>query len=194
MQVIAKSACPCDLENIPDISKAFGIINDHQAKAWQDTSSYKHLLHKYNRIAKNSNLIFYIHQDNCSVHVCAAKIFDPSGSPEMLFRYQNLCIIIFPQNATSDCQPLDQGIIQSFKAHFHCAQLNHLMSEYEIWQASESAPDSQFLISDHTHLCNVLGWVKSALDGIEENTIQQCFIKTNCLPVMSNVISSQDID
>ena len=68
------------------------------------------------------------------------------------------------------------------------------MSEYEIWQASESAHDSQFLISDHTHLCNVLGWVKSALDGIEENTIQQCFIKTNCLPVMSNVISSQDID
>ena len=45
------------------------------------------------------------------------------------------------------------------------------MSEYEIWQASEGAPDSQFPINDNTHLYNVLGWVKSASDGIGENTI-----------------------
>ena len=130
-----------------------------------------HLLHKYNRIAKNHSLIFYILQDNCSSHVCAAKILDPSGSQETLFRYQTLCIICFPPNATSDCQPLDQGINRSFKARFRRAQLNHLLSEYEIWQANEHAPDSQFPINDHTHLHNVLGWVKSASDGIEENTI-----------------------
>jgi DDE superfamily endonuclease len=170
-QVMTKSACPCALKNIPDISKAFGIIYDHQAKAWQDTSSYMCLLHKYNRIAKNCCLIFYILQDNCSSHVCVAKILDPSGSPETLFLYQNLCIICFPPNATSDCQPLNQGIIWSFKARFHHAQVNHLLSEYEIWQANEHAPDSQFPINDHTHLRNVLGWVKSASDGIEENII-----------------------
>ena len=49
----------------------------------------------------------------------------------------------------------------------------------------------QFMI---IHLCNMRGWVKSALDGIEENTIWQCFIKAICLPVMSNVISNQDTD
>jgi DDE superfamily endonuclease len=154
------------LKNISDISKVIGIIYDHQVKAWQDTSSYMRLLHNYNRIAKNRSLIFYILQDNCSSHVCAAKIFHPSGSPETLFMYQNLCIICFPPNATFDCQPLDQGIIWSFKAHFRHTQLNHLMPLYEIWQANHCAPDSQFPINDHTHLCNMLGWVKSAFDGI----------------------------
>jgi hypothetical protein len=193
-QVIAKSARPRALKNIPDISKAFGIIYDHQAKAWQDTSSYMRLLHTYNKIAKQRNSIFYILQDNCSSHVCAAKIFDPTGSQETLFKYQNLCIIFFPPNATSNCQPLDQGVIRSFKARFRRAQLNHLLSEYEIWQTSERAPASQFPINVHTHLRNVLGWVKSASDGIEENTIRRCFVKANCLPVVTNVIANEHID
>jgi hypothetical protein len=64
-QVITKSACPRALNNIPGISMAFGTIYDHQVKAWQDTSSYMCLLNKYNRIAKNRILIFYILQDNC---------------------------------------------------------------------------------------------------------------------------------
>jgi DDE superfamily endonuclease len=132
MQVITKSACPHALKNNLDISKAFGIIYDYQAKAWQDALSYMCLLHKYIRIAKNCNLIIYILQDNCSSHVFVGKMLDPSGSPEMLFWYQNLCIIYFPTNATSNCQPLDQGIIWSFKVHFCHAQLNHLMSEYKI--------------------------------------------------------------
>ena len=51
-----------------------------------------------------------------------------------------------------------------------------------------------FRRNDHTHLQNVLGWVKSALDGIVENTIWWCFVKANCLPVISNAISNQDID
>lgn len=166
-QVITKSARPRALKGIPDISKAFGIIYDHQAKAWQDTSSYMRLLHKYNKIAKDRHCIFYVLQDNCSSHVCASKILDPSGSTESFFRFENLCIIFFPPNATSECQPLDQGVIPSFKAHFRRAQLNHLMSEYEMWQASERASYSQFPINDHTHLRNVLGWVKSAWDSIE---------------------------
>jgi DDE superfamily endonuclease len=103
-----------------------------------------HLLHKYNRIVKNCNLIFYILQDHCSFNVYATKILDPSGSPEMIFQYEILFIIFIPPNATGNCEPLDQGIIWSFKACFCCAQLNHLMSEYKIWQASECAPNSQF--------------------------------------------------
>jgi hypothetical protein len=44
------------------------------------------------------------------------------------------------------------------------------------------------------HLCNVLGWVKSASNGIKENTFWLCFIKANCLPVVYNIISNQDIN
>lgn len=129
---ITKSASPHALKGILDISKAFRIIYDHQAKAWQDTSSYMCLLHKYNKLAKNRNCIFYILQDNCFSHVCAFKILDPSGSTKSFFRFENLCMIFIRPNATSECQPLDQSIIRSFKAHFCHAQPNHLMSEYEM--------------------------------------------------------------
>lgn len=58
----------------------------------------------------------------------------------------------------------------------------------------ELASYSQFSINDHTHLRNVLGWMKSASDGIEENTIRRCFVKANYLSLVFNVILNQDID
>lgn len=100
----------------------------------------------------------------------------------------------FPPNATSECQPLDQCIIQSFKPIFVVLNLNHLMIEYEMWQANERASYTQNPINDHTHLRNVLGWMKSTSDGIEENIIRMCFVKANYLTLVSNIISNQDID
>lgn len=130
IQVITKSAHPQALKHILNISKAFEIIYD-QPKVWQDTSFYMRLLHKYNKIANNQNIVFYILQDNCSSQVCVSKILDPSGSQKTFFRCQNFCIIFFSPNATNKCQPFDQGIIRSFKTHFRRAQLHHLMFEYE---------------------------------------------------------------
>lgn len=66
IQVSTKSARPRALKalkHIPDISKTFGIIYDHQPKVWQYTSSYMRLLHKYNKIVKNRNVVFY----NCKI-------------------------------------------------------------------------------------------------------------------------------
>ena len=74
------------------------------------------LFHRIAGVAQSRKSKFYLLLDNCSSHVWAAKILHPEGSQETYFEIANLVILFFPPNATSNCQPLDQGIIQSLKA------------------------------------------------------------------------------
>ena len=76
------------------------------------------LFHWITSIAQSCKSKFYLLLDNCSSHVWAAKILHPEGSQETYFEIANLVIVFFPPNATSNCQPLDQGIIRSLKAGF----------------------------------------------------------------------------
>lgn len=126
-QIITKSACTRTLKHIPDISKAFGIIYDHQSKTWQDISSYMQLKHKLTRLTRIKTvssiyckiiLHLMFARRRFRIHQIHSKFFSS--------------IIIFSSNATSECQTLDQGNIYSFIAHFCRAQLNHLMAEYKL--------------------------------------------------------------
>jgi hypothetical protein len=103
VQIIGKSARPRVQKNIVDINTAFGVDYNHQRRARQDTASYMRLLHRRNRIAKTKSCIFYAFQDNCSSHVAAAKRMDFQGSIERVFKFENLVLIFFLANATSDC-------------------------------------------------------------------------------------------
>ena len=194
VKIIGKSSRPRALKNVPNINMAFDVEYDFQSKAWQDTSSYMRLLHRINKTAKQRSCTFFILQDNCSSHIAAAKILDPTGSAQSVFKFENLVLIFFPPNATSDCQPLDQGIIRSFKAAFRRCQLSHLLAEYENWCCGDQPPGARFPINDHTHMRNVLQWVKSAYSEIPPNLIRRFFVKSNCLPTVTNANLNQDID
>jgi len=117
IQLIGKSKSPRALKNV-DIHATFGIDYMHQSKAWQDGSSSMKLLHRINRHAKSRKKVYRILLDNASVHLFAAKMLDPDGSSETCFKFESIIIIFFPPNATSECQPLDQGIIRSIKASY----------------------------------------------------------------------------
>ena len=102
--------------------------------------------------------------------------------------------MFFPPNATSNCQPLDQGIIRSLKAQFQKAQLHTLLSEYEIWQAGQDeSSTTKIPLNDHTQMHNTLMWLQEAYSNIPENVIQHCFVKANCLPLVTNTLLNQDI-
>jgi DDE superfamily endonuclease len=126
--------------------------------------------------------------------VWAAKILHPEGSQETYFEIANWVILFFPPNATSNCQPLYQGIIQSLKAQFRKAQLHTLLSEYEIWQTGQDESSStKFPLNDHTHMQNTLMWLQEAYSNISENVMQHCFVKGNCLLLVTNTLLNQDI-
>jgi hypothetical protein len=60
--------------------------------------------------------------DNFSAHSSAIEEMPPLA---------NIRIAWLPLNATSRYQPLDQGIIQSFKAHYRRQWLSYMLDEYE---------------------------------------------------------------
>jgi DDE superfamily endonuclease len=109
-QVIGKSKQPCVLRGI-DIDKKYQVKYDFQSKAWQDGSSMLQLFCQIAGVAQSCKSKFYLLLDNCSLHVWAAKILHPEGSQETYFEIANLVFVFFPPNTTSNCQPLDQGII-----------------------------------------------------------------------------------
>ena len=192
LQVIGKSKSPRAMKGI-NINKTFNVYYEHQSKAWQDGSSMLRLLHRFNKVMRQRRAKLFMLLDNCSSHVWAAKLLDPTGSQETSFAYGNIVIIFFPPNATSDCQPLDQGIIRCVKAGFRKAQLHALLIEYEIWQERKDEEEGKFPISDHTHIRNGMTWLKQAWDNLQENTIRRCFAKAKCLPLDSLAMLNSEI-
>ncbi len=188
LQVIGKRKTPRALRGV-NVFEVFGIHYEAQKNAWQNNSSFLQLLQRMNRMAAQKNVIYYILMDNCSPHVIAAKSFRYGQSPNDTIKYENIVVLFLPPNSTSYCQPLDQGIIRSFKAGFRKAQLRTLLLEYERWQifAESESPGSagKFDPNAHTHLRNALSWIQEAWNGVTENTIQRCFVKSNCLPLLA---------
>lgn len=65
------------------------------------------------------------------------SILDRSILTKLFFSILEHLQQFFPSNGTNECQFFNQGIIRSFKAHMCIVQLNHLMYEYEMCQATE---------------------------------------------------------
>lgn len=98
--------------------------------------------------------------DNFSAHEAAFKEIGP--------RLQNIFIIWLPCNSTTQYQPLDQGIIQTWKAYWRRQWVLFMMAEYDRGYNP---------ISTMTILLAVR-WAISAWNlDLKESTIQNCFQK-----------------
>uniref|UniRef100_H3AUS4 HTH CENPB-type domain-containing protein n=1 Tax=Latimeria chalumnae TaxID=7897 RepID=H3AUS4_LATCH len=62
--------------------------------------------------------------DNCPVHPTIATL-------------KATTVIFLPPNSTSKLQPIDQGIIKSYKQNFRCLLLQHIIACFELWENSE---------------------------------------------------------
>jgi len=193
MQVISKAKCPRVLKGT-NIDEHFNIQYEGQKNAWQDGSTMLRLLHRINRAARTKTLNFYILLDNCSSHLYAAKILDPNGSQNECFRYGNLVLVFLPPCSTSECQPLDQGIIRSFKAGYRKAMLRTLLIQYDLWQLGRDPQSTtKFPLHDYTHMKNVLIWMQEAYHNICKSVIQRCFVKSNVLPMLANCEANMNV-
>ena len=86
----------------------------------------------------------------------------------------NIRLAFLPANTTSVLQPMDQGIIRSFKCRYR-----RLLHEHVIRQL-ECDPDmtrSQVKID----LLLAMNWIRTAWQGVTEATIRNCFSKAGIL-------------
>ena len=85
---------------------------------------------------------------------------------------RNVTVHFLPANATSLCQPLDQGIIRTWKAYYRRQWLNFAIEEY----AAERDPDKSM------NILMAIRWGISAwTEDISSTIIANCWLKSRVL-------------
>jgi DDE superfamily endonuclease len=84
----------------------------------------------------------------------------------------NVRIEFLPPNTTSVCQPLDQGIIRTWKAHYRQQWLRFAVAHFE----QDRDPDKAM------HVLQAMRWgITAWREGITNTTIANCWVKSRVL-------------
>jgi hypothetical protein len=128
--------------------------------AWMTDDIFREWLSKIDRQFKSENRKVLLFLDNFSGHCDASK---SKKAPVLL---SNTHIVFFPPNCTSVLQPMDQGIIQSFKMKYRRSIVEDKMEAVE---HDSTLPVIDILAAIHK--------VDSAWKGVTSMTIRNCFQK-----------------
>ena len=86
--------------------------------------------------------------------------------------YSNIKLVFLPPNTTSLIQPMDQGIIQTFKLKYRKRQLQHVIAQAELYPSKSGTE-----VLKGITLFECIFWCKVAWEAIAPETIQKCFAK-----------------
>lgn len=126
-------------------------------KAWMTTSLWNSILSKIDEEMKEMLFV-----DNASCHKTTVKL-------------GNICVQYLPPNTTALIQPLDQGIIHSFKSHYR-----QIIIRKQLVALEKGLNLKQFVKA--ISVLDALFFVKRAWWLVTEETIKNCFRKVVCIP------------
>ena len=101
--VIGKSKVPRCLKDIK--MSSLPVTYTNSPNAWMDRAIWSEFLKSFNRKMGMERREVLLFVDNCSAHKTDIQL-------------KNITIKFLPANTTSVIQPMDQGVIQSFKNHY----------------------------------------------------------------------------
>lgn len=148
--LIGKSERPIPLRKF-DFTKYVSYSNS--AKSWMNTDIFNNFLLNWDIKLKDRKICLVV--DNCSAH----KVVD---------NLKNIEVIFLPPNQTSCIQPLDMGIIRSFKAHFNHQKI------YETYLRIESGISVEESFKK-INMKDVVLFTSLAWRKVSKETIQNCF-------------------
>jgi hypothetical protein len=91
---------------------------------------------------------------------------DNAPSHPVDIQLSNINIVFFPPNTTSVVQPLDQGVIHSFKCHYRRMVVKHIIA-----QCITADNVNQIIIT----ALDAIQWINEAWNIVTTNTIRNCF-------------------
>ena len=124
--------------------------------------------------AQGKNILLLV--DNAPTH----------GKEEEIPSFSNIELYYLPPNTTAHLQPLDAGIINSFKAKYRKLLVESRVEAYDLALElnNKAAPVS---------IRNAIEFVVDAWNQVESTTIENCWIKTGILPDKSGVEDDSNI-
>ncbi|KAF7685383.1 Tigger transposable element-derived protein 6, partial [Cucumispora dikerogammari] len=124
-------------------------------RAWMTSEIFNDWLSKWNTKLKKNNKKILLLLDNCPAHKCR----DQLSQIELMF---------LPKNSTGELQPLDNGIIRTFKANFEKYKLNFILekveNEFGVYESYKKP-----------NLVDVITFSDLAWSDVSEKTILNCF-------------------
>jgi len=123
--------------------------------AWMTLTIFQDWLDKFNEKMRKENRKVLLIIDNATCH-------KPNCEKS------NVKLLFLPANTSSKLQPLDQGIIQSFKLLYRRRILSSLVARMD------EGINVEHLIKKIT-VADAVTWTKFAWDLVGENTVKMCF-------------------
>ena len=157
--IIGKALKPRVFKN--KTGSQLGFYYRANAKAWMTTSLYQKWISDWDRTLRAKGRHILLLQDNFSGHV----------PPEGL---TNIRVENFEPNLTAHIQPMDQGIIQCFKAHYRIGFNKRALHNY----GAGITPSGVYEIDQLT----AMGLAHRAWLEVDTTTIRNCWHKANILP------------
>ena len=147
--VIGKSKNPRSFKNV----RSLPVTYSANKKAWMVSEEFTSWVRQLDRrfAAQNRRVLLFI--DNCSAHPNISGL-------------QAVKLHFFPPNTTSHLQPMDQGVIMSFKTHYRRRLVKRLLHSYEAGDTP-----SPVTVKDAVDL------IHSSWQQVTEACIQHCFAK-----------------
>ena len=138
-----------------------GFYYRYNAKAWMTKALYQEWLHEWDLELKQEKRNILLLQDNFAGHVAPDDL--------QCIRVEN-----FKARLTSHIQPNDQGIIQSFKAHYRARFIERAISRYD----TGITPSALYEINQ----LQAMRLAAEAWMEVDATTIKNCWKKSGILP------------
>ncbi|KAF7359013.1 DDE-domain-containing protein [Mycena sanguinolenta] len=142
-------------------ARALGFLYRNNAKAWMTTILYQEWIRNWDAELRLAGRQILLLQDNFSAHV----------PPDDL---TNITVESFTANLTSHVQPLDQGIIRCFKAHYRSHFTQRAMDNYDRGVTPAKIYDIDQLQG--------MRLAMPAWEAVSATTIKNCWIHSGILP------------
>jgi hypothetical protein len=133
-------------------------------KAWMTGSFFQIFLKRFNMHVKRKVLLLI---DNAPSHV-----WNSSETP-------NIDIVCLPPNTTSKLQPMDAGIIASFKCHYRRRQLSHALDLLD-------AAKNPYKVDQLT----AMKWVIAAWRDLDQSVLVNCWKHTGIPSTDSTILEA----
>ena len=95
-----------------------GFLYRNNAKAWMTSHLYQDWIKDWDKDLKANNRKILLLQDNFSGHIVPPDL-------------QAIRVVNFEPNLTAHIQPMDQGIIRCFKAHYRARFIQRAVDRYD---------------------------------------------------------------
>ncbi|XP_068712181.1 tigger transposable element-derived protein 6-like [Montipora foliosa] len=158
--VIGQSERPRCFKALKDASRPYKCHYFANKKAWMNSDLMTDILMSLNRHLQLRQRKIMLFMDNAPCH--------PADLQDKL---SNINIVFLSKNTTSKTQPLDSGIIASWKCRYKKGLLRHVCSKVD---GSNSASN----IVKFFNLLMSIEWGRQAWDDVSRETIVKCFKRT----------------